>query len=222
MEQAPPPGSFFDDHTEPLDQRIASGLAKIGLALKHQSSQAAGERGLSPTQGQILATLLTAGPMRPSALAARLALRLPGVSESARTLVEKDLVEKLVDPDDARATLLALTARGRREAKRAAGWPDFLATAVEALEPDEQAAFYRGLLKMIRTLQEREQIPVSRMCLGCTHFRANAHPGEGKPHHCALVDAPLANDQLRLDCVDQVPASAELAASNWDALTRSR
>ena len=41
-----------------------------------------------------------------------------------------------------------------KEAERAAGWSDFLLTAVDAMTPAERVVFYRGLLKMIRVLQE--------------------------------------------------------------------
>ena len=46
---------------EPLDRRVTTGLAKIGIALKQQAWAEAGGRGLTPTQGQALA-LLRANP----------------------------------------------------------------------------------------------------------------------------------------------------------------
>jgi hypothetical protein len=46
---------------EPLDKRVTTGLAKVGLALKQQAWAEAGGRGLTPTQGQVLA-LLRANP----------------------------------------------------------------------------------------------------------------------------------------------------------------
>jgi DNA-binding MarR family transcriptional regulator len=208
---------FFAIQSEPLEQRIATGLAKIGLALKHQSWQNAGGRGLSPTQAQILALLAGAPePQRPSALAERLAVSLPTVSESVRVLVEKKLVEKIPDAKDARATLLGLTASGRAEAKQAAGWPDFLASAAEALDDEEQEVFFTGLVKMIRTLQDRGQIPVSKMCVTCRYFRPNEHAGEALPHHCAFVDAPLGARHLRLECPDHDAAAEADRAALWD------
>ena len=42
---------------EPLDKRVTTGLAKIGIALKQQAWAEAGGRGLTPTQGQVLALL---------------------------------------------------------------------------------------------------------------------------------------------------------------------
>jgi hypothetical protein len=63
MKQTP-----FETDSQPLPQRIAMGLSKVGLSLKFQAWQAGGARGLSPTQGQVLTLLLGArGGLKPSA-----------------------------------------------------------------------------------------------------------------------------------------------------------
>lgn len=188
-----------------LQQRITAGLTKLGLALKHQSWQAAGGRGLSPAQAQILVLLGERTAMRPSELADRLAVKLPTISESVRSLVEKGLVEKSTDPRDARAVLLQLTDAGREHAREAAGWPDFLASAVDAMSEQEQEVFYAGLLKMMLTLEQRGQIPLSGMCLSCSHFQSDVHETPDAPHHCNRRDAALGARELRLDCTGHAP-----------------
>lgn len=215
------PPTFFDVHSEPLERRIATALTKISTALKHQSMQASGERGLSPLQAQILVQLhLSSEGERPSELADRLAVRLPTISDSVRVLVDKGLVERLRDAEDARATRLVLTEVGRTEARKAAGFSDFLASAVEAMSAPEQEVFLNGMLKMIRTLEERGQIPLSSMCVTCTHFRPNAHPHQDRPHHCAFVDAPLGARHLRLECREHEAAAAPQAAAQFLRFSR--
>ncbi len=213
-----PEATFFEQHSQPLEQRIATGLYKIGLALKHQAWRQAAEEGLSPTQGEILAVLSTGGEMHTSQLARRLALSTPTVSISVRTLVEKNLVEKIADDSDARTSLLRLTPEGRRNAVKALGWPEFLASAVGEMSQPEQEAFLLGLLKMIRALQEKGQIPLTRMCVSCRYFRPNVHSGD-KPHHCALVDAPMGPRHLRVDCPEHEVASDEQRATAWARFT---
>lgn len=198
---------FFELNNPPLPERVSTGLAKVGLALRHQAWQDAGERGLTPTQGQVLVLLLERGERRLSEVADAMAIRAPTASEAVRALVDKGLVTKTPAPGDARALRLTLTAAGKREARRARDWPEFLAEAADALSPDEQAAFYSGLLKMIRVLQERGQIPISRMCTTCRFFRPEAHPEDrARPHHCALVDSPFGTRDLRIDCPEHQPA----------------
>ena len=208
-------GSFFDHHTEPLGQRISTGLNKIGMALRNQAWRGAGERGLSPTQGQILTLLRARAPQRPSALAEALGVSLATVSDSVKALVEKGFVLKQRDADDARATGLVLTAPGRQEAENASSWPDFLATSVEVLSLHEQEVFFTGLVKMIRTLQERGQIPVARMCVTCKYFQPNRHAKSAQPHHCGLVDAAFGTPQLRLDCAEHEVADEALQQVSW-------
>jgi DNA-binding MarR family transcriptional regulator len=192
---------LFDQQSEPLAARIATALHKLGLAMKHQTWLQANEEGLSPTQGQILAALSLDGGLSGTELANRLGVSLPTVSDSARALIDKELVVKRPDPRHPRASLHELTARGRARAVKAKAWPELLSSAVGVLSPEEQESFLAGLLKMIRALQESGQIPVSRMCTTCTFFRPDAHRGP-LPHHCAFVDAPMADRHLRLDCPD--------------------
>ncbi|MBP8272794.1 MAG: winged helix-turn-helix transcriptional regulator [Acidobacteria bacterium] len=204
----------------PLDRRIATGLHKLGLALKHQTWGQANEQGLSPTQGQILAVLATDGALSTTEVADRLGIGLPTVSEAVTTLVDKGLVRRTPDTRHPRAKLLRLTAAGNRQSTRSRAWPEFLTQAVSSLTHTEQATLLTALMKMIRTLQVQGQIPVSRMCATCIHFRPNVHRGDA-PHHCGFVDAPMAAAQLRLDCGDHAPAPEEQQHTTWARFANS-
>jgi hypothetical protein len=154
--------------------------------------------------------------MRLTEIAAAMAVKPATATVAVQALERKGLVRKTPDPRDARARVIALTTNGQREAERAAGWSDFLLGAVDELSPDEQEVFLRGLVKMIRTLQERGEIPVSRMCVTCRYFRPHVHADPSPPHHCAFVDAPFGNRQLRLECADHEPAPVEQAQRAWE------
>lgn len=212
------PTEFFDASSEPLDRRIATGLHKLGLAMKHETWAQASDQGLSPTQGQIISALALEGPLTGTELAARLGVTLPTISDSARVLVEKGFADKRPDPRHARASLLTLTAKGRSAAARVSGWPDFLTAAVDVLTPVEQRAFFAGVVKMIRTLQVEGRIPTSRMCVSCKFFQPNAHDGPA-PHHCAFVDAPMAPEHLRIDCAEHGEAAESQRQAAWRRFT---
>lgn len=210
---------YFDENTEPLPSRIATGLHKIGLAMKQQAWQQANEEGLSATQGQILAALVVHGPLTGSELSERLGVTLPTISDSARVLVDKKLVARSPDPRHPRATLLTPTKRGAELGARARSWPEFLAGALGDLTLEEQRAFFGGVVKMIRSLQDQGLVPASGMCVTCTHFRPNVRAG-ASPHHCAFVDAPLASDQLRIECPEHEAAAADVQRRLWEELSR--
>jgi DNA-binding MarR family transcriptional regulator len=211
------------DPTGTTERHIVTGLARIGLATRHQAWRGAGEQGLTPTQGQLLALLRYRhrSGARLSTLAEGLAITRPTASDAVRALETKGLVSKTRAPEDARALGIALTDAGRAEAERAADWSDFLLDAVDALTPAERAVFLRGLVKMIRALQERGEIPVSRMCVTCRFFRPHAHDDPDRPHHCAFVDAPFGDAQLRLECDDHLPAGEQQAERAWAVFTGS-
>lgn len=61
-------------------------------------------------------------------------------------------------------------------------------------------------------------IPTNRMCASCAFFRPHVREGS-RPHHCALVDAPMAESQLRIECDEHEEASAEARHAAWQALT---
>jgi DNA-binding MarR family transcriptional regulator len=203
---------------EPLDRRVTTGLAKIGIALKQQAWVEAGGRGLTPTQGQALA-LLRASPqgLRLGALAGQLGVTAATASDSVAAMHRKGLVAKEPTAGDGRGVVVRLTPAGSREAAAAAAWPDFLLEAVGELSAVEQAAFLRGLVAMIRALQEKGRIPVARMCVSCTFFRPFRHDDPVRPHHCAFVDAPFGDGELRLDCPDHRTAPPDQAARAWQA-----
>jgi DNA-binding MarR family transcriptional regulator len=212
-----PPDDPFD--AEGLPERVATGFAKIGLALRSEAWQQAALRGLTPTQGQILGLLHNRpGGLRLAEVAALLGVTAATASDAVRVLAEKDLVRKRRRAEDARALAVTLTARGRREAARTSGWPDFLSQAVESLPADEQGTLLVALLKVIRGLQEHGRIPVSRMCVTCRFFRPHAHRDALRPHHCLFVDAPFGDRSFRLECVDHQPAAPGDAQEAWRVL----
>lgn len=209
-----PPDTQAPFDTPPLDQRVATGLHKLGLALKHQTWSQASHDGLSPTQGQILAVLAVDGALCASEVAARLGIGLPTISEAVTTLANKRLVRRTPDPRHPRARLLRLTAAGARLSARTQAWPAFLTHVVATLSDAEQATLLTALMKMIRTLQEQGKIPIGKMCVTCAHFRPRVRGGDA-PHHCAFVDAPMRPRHLRLDCADHEPAPDSQQRTAW-------
>jgi DNA-binding MarR family transcriptional regulator len=70
-------------------------------------------RGTSLTSRTVLATLDTDGPTRLTALAAATGASQPSMTQLVGRLEREGLVTRLVDPEDARGTLVAITADGR-------------------------------------------------------------------------------------------------------------
>jgi DNA-binding MarR family transcriptional regulator len=189
-----------------IEQRVATGLVKIGLALKSQSWQDAGQQGLTPTQGQILALLQAREPagLRLSEIAEGLAVTPATASEAVSVLVEKGLVAKVKSAQDKRAIAITLTDPGKQQAVQVSCWSDFLLGAVAELDEAEQGVFLKGLIKIIRKLQDQGRIPIAHMCVNCQFFQPDRYTDAERPHHCAFVDAAFGDRQLQIDCPDHV------------------
>jgi hypothetical protein len=104
---------------------------------------------------------------------------------------------------------------GKDVAEAAASWSDVLLAAVDALSPEEQVVLLRSIIKMIRALQIRCAIPVARMCVNCHYFRPYAYRDAARPHHCAFVNAPFGDSELRIDCPDFIASREEDCNLAW-------
>lgn len=210
--------NVLESQTEPLTRRVATGLGKIGLAIKSRAWKEAGVRRITPLQAQTLTILR----MRPKSTATvseigeELAVALPTASEVLRVLEQRGLIKKQRSKTDARTVMVSLTTKGRRKADVAAGWPDFLAAAAEVLPPTEQELLLRALIKMIRTLQEQGDIPIAKMCVTCRFFHPNVHEERERPHHCELVDAAFGDRLLRIECAEHQVAEKKERDQTWE------
>lgn len=209
------PAYPLDDAAAP---RISDGLTQLGAALRQRSWHDATALGLSVTQVQILVFLHrhARGAAKLNEVARILGLTSATVSDAVRSLEAKGYVHKGRDPGTPRALALSITGPGRRVAEQVTRWPDALLTAVETLTPDEQTVFVRGLSKIIGEMERQGAIPVARLCVTCANFRPNAHADFVRPHHCVLIDAPLGDQGLRLDCAEHEEADLPGREAAWE------
>lgn len=211
--------NLLEKTTDPLPHRLASALSKVSVSLKRRLWRDAASRQISPLQAQILAFLR----QRPTHgatvtdITRMLGVTMPTASDVIAVLVRRGLLRKIRTEADGRVFNVMLTARGRRRAEQVMGWPDFLLWAAELLPAEEQESLLRTLVKLIKSIQERGEIPLARMCVTCTHFRPNIHADPHRPHHCALVDAPFGDRLIRIDCNEHEVADPERQDRQWQA-----
>src|SRR5512146_2277395 len=224
LNQSPPSRKSGTKNRLPITVHLAAGLEKIGLTLKSRTWRREGRAGLGPLQRQVL-TLLRAKPNQSaqvSAIAEELVVRLPTASEAVATLERKRLVKRRRLMRDGRIVTVELTARGARSCAPAVGMPNQLAAATGALTPAEQVAFLKGLMKVIRALQDQGEISVARMCISCRYFRPYQYEDAAEPHHCDYVNASFGDQALRLECAEYEPASVAQARESWDRFNKGR
>lgn len=195
-------------------RNLVAGLHKVAMTLRQETWRGASRAGLSASQVQVLIILAGEPQLRVSQIADRLGVTSASTSDTLATLARKRLITRAVDSLDARAARFRLTRRGALVARRASGWSDYLAQSIDSLSPDEQQVLLVTFTKMIRQLQQDGRISVARMCVTCSYFRPNVHPGAA-PHHCDFVDRPFGNRVLRLDCADHTEAPPTAREALW-------
>jgi DNA-binding MarR family transcriptional regulator len=110
---------------------------------------------LSPSQTAALATIERHGPLTPSELATRERVQRPTVTRVLGRLEEDGLVERAVDPDDRRCSLLSVSPAGRALLENARTRKDlYLVTRLESLDAEDRAALDRAAEILERMLEE--------------------------------------------------------------------
>jgi DNA-binding MarR family transcriptional regulator len=192
--------------SDDLDAKLAGALERAGQALRVLLWDSGRRYGLTPTQLQVLLRLAADAPARRrvGALAAELDVSHPTVSDSLAVLRRK----RLVEPEtERRGAPLRLTPQGRRVADAVAGWHEPVLAALAELDGGEKERTLRLLMDLIAALQRAGTVTVARMCVTCRFFRPDRHQASRAPHHCALLDIPLAGADLRVDCPDHEQAA---------------
>lgn len=139
-----------------LAPRVAAELLKLNrmLALGGRPLNKNGRRRIGPTQGRILAFLLSRSPdhVTLTSLAEGAALSPATASEVVRRLGERKLIRKVRSRADARMVYLSLSATGRRKAEKAAAGSHHLNAAIERLPQSEQELALHTLKNIQRAM----------------------------------------------------------------------
>jgi DNA-binding MarR family transcriptional regulator len=185
-----------------LDTKLVAALERVGQALRVELRARAARHGLTPTQAQIVLRLGSEHPARRrvGALAAALDVRQPTISDAVSALKRKGLVERRSTAADARAATLRLTPRGFAVADGLGDWDERARAELRRLPEQARRKSLSLLLDLIAGFQQAGVVGVARTCPICRFFRFEERPGTAKPHYCALLEVPLGEGDLRLDC----------------------
>ncbi|WP_322797232.1 MarR family winged helix-turn-helix transcriptional regulator [Tepidiforma sp.] len=188
---------------------IAMALLRLARAAEAEAREQGQAEGLTPAQVAVLRFAAKTRPemATPGQLARVLGVRAPTAVGIVNPLVERSLLERRPHPFDGRQSVLALTAAGWAAWARLERWQSGLAESLAALSPSELGAFEAALAKVVAAEVRAGRLVVSAPCAGCVHFRPLAHPGEPRPHRCALIARDLSEDEAAMECPEHTPAA---------------
>jgi DNA-binding MarR family transcriptional regulator len=196
-----------------LAQRLATGLARVAVAVRADMPPDGLERTIA--QQQVLLMLTRRREVYPlSALAAELGMPEEATLAAVSTLAREGLVA--MDPAPSYSphqVRVALTEAGRAQAPELLNWASDLLAELEQLSFEHQRRLLALVTQQIFVMQRQDRIPVARMCVTCRFFQPYAYPGTSSPHHCWLVDAPFGHQDLRVRCPEGDPVEPGAAAA---------
>jgi len=126
----------------------------------------------SPAVWRTLAVLAAHGPLRVGELAAHSRVAQPTMTKLVGTLVERGHVLRVPDPNDARATTVAITDEGTAAYTR---WRTSVATALAPFFRDLSPEDLDALRRTVRLLAERVELDDRTTPRGA-HRTAPTHP----------------------------------------------
>ncbi|GAA1252062.1 hypothetical protein GCM10009609_14250 [Pseudonocardia aurantiaca] len=133
------------------EDSLAEAFRGVARQLRHQTQRTLAPWDVTPSQARALGVLTRHGPMRLGALSDYLRIVPRSTTEVIDALEQARLVERRSDPDDRRATLVALTSRG---ADVAAGIRAARAAEAEGFFARLDEADRTSLARILRNLQD--------------------------------------------------------------------
>lgn len=189
----------LDNQNSNTDSRIVASLERISQAFRIMLWNESKEFSLTPIQIQTLIFLLNHSEEKRTVtyLAREFNITKATVSDTIKTLTQKELISKEYHPEDTRSYTIHLTTKGREIAAHTSLFTKELFVPLHKLNDTEKENFLLNLMDIIHHLQKSGIISLQRMCFTCVHYRPNGPKGK---HFCNLLNVKLESNELRIDC----------------------
>ncbi len=182
-----------------IESKIVASLERISQAFRVLLWQESKEFSLSPIQVQVLIFLLhhSEEKRKVSYLADEFNMTKATISDTVKTLEQKNLITKEYEPHDTRSYIIHLTKNGKGIANETSFFTKEIKTPIDKLHRDDKENLLLSLLNIIRHLNKSEVITIQRMCMSCAYYQTT---DKGKNHFCKLLNQNLYVKDLRIDC----------------------
>ncbi|GAB4436596.1 MAG: hypothetical protein OHK0011_19720 [Turneriella sp.] len=183
-----------------LEQSTVAYLDRISRARRRLENVVSHAHGLTPLQLQILIFLRHSPRLSVSVsfLADELEVSEATMSDSLRSLEQKNFVEKVASAHDRRVRELMISAEGANLADEC---EQELRLPLETLPTADLKALSRILHTWVAELFRRGTLHHARICQTCIYF---SPAGPGEIGRCDLLKAQLTPASLKSDCPEHV------------------
>lgn len=187
----------LNEQENKIESKIVVALERISAAFRVLLWNEGKENALSPIQVQLLIFLLfhSQDKCKVGYLADEFNMTKATISDSVKTLLQKELVTKIPDYQDTRSFMISLTPNGREIAQKSSLLTSHIEKPLDKLTTSQKEIMLNGLLRLIHDLNRAGIITLQRMCFTCNHYRF-----ENGTHYCRLLQSNLQEKDIRIDC----------------------
>lgn len=190
-----------------VESKIVASLERVSQAFRVLLWNESKEFSLSPIQVQVLIFLLhhSDEKRKVSYLADEFNMTKATISDTIKTLEQKNLIRKEYEQHDTRSYIINLTKKGRETAVRTSMFAKKIQIPIDKLHAGDKENLLLSLLDIIHHLNKSGIITIQRMCFTC-HFYKSDKSKQG--HFCELLNAKLSASELRIDCSEHTQKEA--------------
>ncbi len=192
--------SFDLEHqNSSIESKIVASLERVSQAFKVLLWNESKEFSLSPIQVQVLIFLLyhSDEKRKVSYLADEFNMTKATISDTIKTLEQKQLIKKEYEQHDTRSYIIHLTKKGKERGEQTSLFAKQIQIPIDKLHSTDKENLLLSLLDIIHHLNKSGIITIQRMCFTCHFYKANKN---GQQHFCGLLNTKLADNELRIDC----------------------
>ena len=188
-----------NNQNQSTESKIIASLERIAQAFRILLWQESKAFSLSPIQVQVLIFLLyhSAEKRKVSYLAVEFNMTKATISDTIKTLEQKNLISKTYEQQDTRSYTIHLTKKGKDLAHKTSLFSKEIRTPVDKLHDADKENMLLSLLGIIRHLNNAGVITIQRMCMTCAYYQRSE---KGQSHFCKLLNQSLHVTDLRIDC----------------------
>lgn len=182
-----------------IESKIVASLERVSQAFRVLLWNESKEFSLSPIQIQVLIFLLhhSDEKRKVTYLADEFNMTKATISDTIKTLEQKQLIIKEFEPHDTRSYIIHLTKKGKNIAEQTSLFAKQIQAPIDKLHSTDKENLLLSLLDIIHHLNQSGIITIQRMCFTCHFYKANKN---GQEHFCGLMNTKLADNDLRIDC----------------------
>ncbi len=184
-----------------LDAKLVLALERISQVFRVLLWEQTKQYNLSPIQTQILIYIYRQpeSDRNITTLAQRLNVTKATISDAVKSLVQKKLLKKQNDNEDARYYYLVLTNKGSELVKKIESWGEQFRKNFTNISKENKTILFETLLRILINFEEEGIINRNRICFTCKHFQHKKKNNKGL-YFCEYLKLRLKSDELRVDC----------------------